>query len=191
MNEHGSEKREQHSTFKNSSDIVLSPAALSPEKRCKICRYPKLRRIVNKLYESGYTYREIIQFLKQYGIRISLGTLSNHFLHERLQLLERIPDIRDNEVILSPSLTDEIITDTVIHYFMPLTVNEIEEILSKLNTIRKKITEYPLTTNVTLYLELKEILAKIYPTALRDFKTFYIDTLTKHGITTEAISDEQ
>lgn len=157
-------------------------------RRCKICRYPKLKSLVDALHNAGYTYRQIIKFLKEkYDIHVSLGTLSHHFTHVKLEKIESLPTLRENEVVLTPNQIDELSYRIVMRYFRNLETEELEKILHRLEKLKNEIEEYPLTTNLTFYLELREIMEKAYPEALETLRQVYIEELERLNIAIEPI----
>jgi len=77
-----------------------------------ICRNKRLKTLVDYLRDMGLSYRQIRDHLREYGINISIYTISKHFQHRMIEQLEkiRLPDL-DRETPLSEQQLDRIYED--------------------------------------------------------------------------------
>ncbi len=152
---------------------------------CKICSNPKLRDIVNKLREAGYTYKQIQETLDKVGIHVSLGLLSKHFWHMQLENLDKIPEIEQNERILPIEITNKIVDEISYQLFKDYSPKELSEILYRLKELKEenKIVDKLFYTPRILYQELKQIVEYAVPEKLEKFRDIYLAELKKHGYT--------
>jgi len=70
--------------------------------------------LVDYLRDMGLSYRQIRDHLREYGINISIYTISKHFQHRMIEQLEKIqlPDL-DRETPLSEQQLDRLFDDIV------------------------------------------------------------------------------
>jgi len=152
---------------------------------CKICSNPRLREVVDKLRDAGYTYMQIQDTLEKVGIHVSLGLLSKHFWHRQLENLDKIPEIQQNERILPIEITNKIIDEISYQLFKDYSPKELSEILYRLKELKEenKIVDKLFYTPKILYQELKQIVEYSVPEKLEEFEQLYLEQLKKFGYT--------
>ena len=152
---------------------------------CKICSNSKLREVVDKLREAGYTYMQIQDTLEKVGIHVSLGLLSKHFWHRQLENLNKIPEIEQNERILPIEITNKIIDEISYQLFKDYSPKELSEILYRLKELKEenKIADKLFYTPKLLYEELNQIIEYAVPEKKEEFREVYLEQLKKFGYT--------
>jgi hypothetical protein len=123
--------------------------------RCKICSNSNLKKIVETLRRDNFTYRDIQDYLlSKFHLKVSLGTISNHFYH--IQEF-KLPNLRPDEFILTKDSIDKItkiFMDTFITYVKDGDIVESFLIYFK----NYKEPEPEIETNLTVYEDLKKII---------------------------------
>jgi hypothetical protein len=144
--------------------------------RCKICRNPDLRSLIIKLHEDGFTYRQIIKFLRdKFNYNISLGLLSNHFsVCENIGVFEL--KFLPSEKLLSQNIIDEIVKDVVKETLGNLTPEEINRITEEACRIEQDLPSNPITTQYSLLDEVRQVF-KNHPELLRKAESIYTKKL--------------
>jgi hypothetical protein len=144
--------------------------------RCKICRNPDLRSLIIKLHEDGFSYREILKFLREkFNFNISLGALSSHFnICENIGVFEL--KLLPNEKLLSQDITDKITKDIVKGTLGNLTPEEVNRITEEAERIEKDIPPNPITTQYSLLDEVRQVF-KNHPELLRKAESIYTKKL--------------
>jgi hypothetical protein len=149
--------------------------------RCKICRNPDLRSLIIKLYEDGFTYRQIIKFLRdKFHYNIALGTLSNHFsICENIGVFEL--KLLPNEKLLTKE-EEETLTKAIVNETLKEASNEeINNIAQEYERKYQGKDESPITTQYTLLEEIDKAYND-YPEYRTKALEKYFQKLEKLGI---------
>lgn len=156
--------------------------------RCYICRYEKLKLIVDQLRRQGKTYRDIQRLLDSYGIHVSLGVLSRHFQEELISKLDSIvPTLREGEAEISEKQMEKIFT-AVVDKIMELPIEKaiqtkelLERKMKELDELEKSNLKINLATNMTVW-ETLQYLLEDCPDVLEHIKPTYIQQLRNLNI---------